>query len=315
MFKQDVLLDNYSRYKIGGPAKYFIDVSTKQELVKVIKAWREFSKTFPKNAQQIYVLGDGTNLLISEKGFPGLVIHNQIGGISLKGKTVTVGSGVLVSELLDFCINNSLSGFEWAAGLPGTVGGAIRGDAGAFGGETKDSVVKVVSINAQTLKETTRDKWECSFAYRYSIFKTEQVKDEIITQVVLEFKTGDKKAIQKIIDERIAYRIEKHPMDLPSIGSTFKNINYEKLPKKLQDEFKASVKIDPFPVIPAAKFLILSGVKGKREGDAQFSEKHPNFIVNHGHATSQDVKKLIAFAKQAVKKDFGVALEEEIIYL
>lgn len=315
MFKQNVSLDVYSRYRIGGKAKYFIDVTTKEELIKTIKSWRQFSKKFSKEAKRIYVLGDGTNILIGEKGFPGLIIHNKIGGITQNKQEVTAGSGVLVSELLDFCIEHSLSGFEWAAGLPGTIGGAVRGDAGAFGGETKDSVVRVFSLNVNTLEEKTRDKWECAFAYRYSIFKTEEAKDEIITSVVLEFKKDKQNSIRKAVEGKIAYRKEKHPMDIPSIGSTFKNVIYDKLPKKLQQEFKNSVKIDPFPVIPAAKFLVLAGVKGERAGDAEISTKHPNFIVNHGHATSEDVKKLIGLAKSQVKKKFGVTLEEEIIYL
>jgi len=315
MFQRNILLANYSRYKIGGPAAYFCEVTSKEELLKALDEWKKVSATFPKAKQQIYILGDGTNLLISEKGFPGLVIHNLIKGVELDGEEVTVDSGVLLSEVLNFCIKNSLTGLEWAGGLPGTIGGAVRGDAGAFGGETKDAVLEVLSLNLKTLKEIVRDKWECTFAYRYSIFKTEEANGEMILAVILSLKKGKQAEIKNLIQQKIDYRKERHPMEFPSIGSTFKNVKIDKISEKLRKTLEQSIKIDPFPVIPAAKFLIMAGVKGKQIGDAQIAEKHPNFIINLGNAKSQDVKDLINFAKDEVKRQFGVALEEEIIYL
>ncbi len=315
MFQKNVILANYSRYKIGGPADYFCEVTSKEELLNALDEWKKVSTAFPKTKQQIYILGDGTNLLISEKGFSGLVVHNLIKGIKMNGEEVTVGSGVSTAELLDFCIKNSLTGLEWAGGLPGTIGGAVRGDAGAFGGETKDAVLEVLSLNLKTLKEETRDKWGCTFAYRYSIFKTEEAKDEIILAVTLSLKKGKQAEIKKLIQQKIDYRNERHPMEFPSIGSTFKNVKVDKISEELRKSLENSIKIDPFPVIPAAKFLIMAGVKGKRIGDAQIAEKHPNFIINLGGAKSQDVRGLIKFAKDKVKRQFGVNLEEEIIYL
>jgi UDP-N-acetylmuramate dehydrogenase len=315
MFKQNVPLQDYSRYKIGGPAAYFLEVSSKEELLVGLKEWRKMSAKFPTESKKVYVLGDGTNLLISEKGFDGLIIHNLITGIKQNGETLIVGSGVLTSDLLNYCIENSLSGLEWAGGLPGTIGGAVRGDAGAFGGETKDSVKEVLSINLETLKEITRDKWGCTFAYRYSIFKTEETKGEMILSVTLNLKKGKQAEVKKAIQEKIDYRNLRHPMEFPSIGSTFKNVKIDKIPEKLKETLSASIKIDPFPVIPAAKFLIMAGVKGKKIGNAQIAEKHPNFIINLGDAKSKDVRALINFAKDEVKRQFDVALEEEIIYL
>jgi UDP-N-acetylmuramate dehydrogenase len=202
-----------------------------------------------------------------------------------------------------------------AGGLPGTIGGAVRGNAGAFGGETKDSVKEVLSLNLDTLTEITRDKWECTFAYRYSIFKTPSAKNEIILSITLSLRKGEQTAIKKSIQGKIDYRNAKHPMEFPSIGSTFKNVKLDKIPENWKETLLPSVKIDPFPVIPAAKFLMMAGVKGKKIGDAQISHKHPNFIINLGNAKSKDVKALINFAKDEVQKKFGVALEEEIIYL
>lgn len=315
MFKQNVPLKNYSRYRIGGPASYFLEVRSIEELLEGLKEWRKISAKFPEQRRKVYVLGAGTNLLISEKGFNGLIIHNVIGGIEQRGEDLVVGSGVVIADLLNYCVENSLSGLEWAGGLPGTIGGAVRGDAGAFGGETKDSVKEVLSLDLETLKEVTRDKWGCTFAYRYSIFKTEEAKNEMILSVILSLKKGKQTEIKKAIQEKIEYRKLRHPMEYPSIGSTFKNVNIDKIPEKLKDTLAASIKIDPFPVIPAAKFLIMAGVKGKRIGDVQIAEKHPNFIINLGSAKSKDVKALINFAKDEVKRQFNVTLEEEIIYL
>src|ERR1035437_7407757 len=297
MFKQNVPLKDYSRYKIGGPAAYFLEVANKEELLNGLEDWKSLSTKFPAESRKVYVLGGGTNLLISEKGFDGLIIHNLITGIKQEGEALIVGSGVLTSELLNYCIENSLSGLEWAGGLPGTIGGAARGDAGAFGGETKDSVKEILSINLKTLKEITRDKWGCAFAYRYSIFKTEEAKDEMILSVTLSLKKGKQIEIKKAIEEKIGFRNLRHPMESPSIGSTFKNVKVDKISEELKETLSASIKIDPFPVIPAAKFLILAGVKGKKIGNAQIAEKHPNFIINLGGAKSKDVKALINFSK------------------
>ena len=306
LIRKNVSLREYSNYKIGGPALYFLEISSEQELISQLK---QFKENVP-----IFILGKGTNILISEKGFEGLIIHNNIIGIKKIGEKVEVGAGVLVLDLLNFCIDNSLSGFEWAGGLPGTIGGAVRGNAGAFKGETKDSVFEVASINTKTLEKITRNNNECEFSYRNSIFKT-SAKDEIITSIIFEFKLADKEGIRKSIQEKIDYRNEKHPMDFPSIGSTFKNIPVSLLTKKQEEELILYVKDDPFPVIPVAKLLYLCNLKGKTYGGAQISEKHPNFIVNLGNAKSSDVKKLIGFAKEEVYKKFGVNLEEEIMYL
>ncbi|HYM65583.1 MAG TPA: UDP-N-acetylmuramate dehydrogenase [Candidatus Sulfotelmatobacter sp.] len=306
MIRQNVSLKNYSNYKIGGNASYFLEVNSRENLLEGLREW--------ENKGKIFVLGKGTNILISEEGFEGLVIHNNILGIEKNEEKVTVGAGVLVSDFLNFCIENSLSGFEWAGGLPGTVGGAVRGNAGAFKGETKDSVDNVTSINLNTLKEITRKYSDLEFGYRKSIFK-KSAPDEIIISVVFKLKKGEKDLIRNAVIEKIDYRNLKHPMDKPSIGSTFKNIPVDKVPLKLMDELKEYVKDDPFPVVPVAKLLFLCDLKGKREGDAQISEKHPNFIVNLGNAKYKDVVFLINFAREKVKEKFGLELEEEIMYL
>ena len=307
-FQENVLLKNYSNYKIGGPAKLFVEVGSTEELKKVL---REIQNTNEK----IFILGGGTNILISDKGFDGLVILNKIEGIEEEEGNLRVGSGTLVKNLLDYCIENSLSGFEWAGGLPGTIGGAVRGNAGAFKGETKDSVIEIESLDLKTLNEKIRNNAECQFVYRNSIFKSGEGMDEFITHAVLGFTLGDKEEIKEKIQQKIDYRNNRHPMNYPNVGSIFKNIPLDSLSWNLQKEFTTLIKTDPFPVVPAMKLLTLCNLKGRRVGGAMISEKHPNFIVNIDNATSEDVKALIEIAKQTVKEKYNIALVEEIIYL
>ena len=307
--KKNVLLSKYSNYKIGGTARLFVEVSKVEELAEIRKQVQD---------NKVFVLGGGTNVLMSDEGFDGLVIHNEIKGILPvrlgQVDSLKVGAGVAIEEILNFCIENSLSGLEWAGGLPGTVGGAVRGNAGAFAGEIKDSVLEVESIDLKTLKTKKRLRKDCKFNYRESIWKMEGER-EIITFVSLKFEKGERADISSKINEKNEYRKNRHPLEFPNIGSIFKNIPFESLPSKLKEEFGQYVKDDPFPVVPTAKIIALSGIKGKKVGGAMVSDKHTNFIVNVNNATSDDIRRLIAIVKQVVKDKFGIDLEEEIIYL
>jgi len=306
--QKNVLLKNYSNYKIGGPAKFFVEVKSVEELQEALEYARD-------NSEKVFILGGGTNILISDEGFKGLIIYNKIVGIKRERENLIVGSGVSIKDLLNFCVENSLSGFEWAGGLPGTIAGAVRGNAGAFKGEIKDSVVKVESFDTKTFVQKARTNKECKFGYRSSIFKTKEAVLEFITHVVLRLVIGDKNEIEKRIQQEINYRFSRHPMEHPSIGSTFKNISLDSLPQNLQKEFTLIVKNDPFPAVLTTKILALCNLKGRRVGGAMISEKHPNFIVNVDNAKASDVKTLIKIAKQAVREKYNILLEEEIIYL
>lgn len=301
--QQNVPLKDFSNYGIGGHAKFFVEISNAFDLERLNLIRGSTSKI---------VLGGGTNVLIPDEGFDGLVLLNRILGIELEGDRVRVGSGVIIDKLLDFCVKNSLSGLEWAGGLPGTIGGAIRGNAGAFKGEIEDNVFEVESYNIKTKKFNRKENKDCEFGYRSSFFK--KTPDEIITSVTLKLVHGDKKEIEQLTQEKIDYRFLKHPMEYPNIGSTFKNIPLASLSEKLIMEFQLFVKNDPFPVVPTTKLLALAGLKGKKSGDAQISEKHPNFIVNLGNAKSSDVLKLIELAKKTVKDKWEIELEEEITH-
>lgn len=309
-FEKNIPLKRFSSFKIGGPAKLFSEVSSVEELKEVLLL--SFGEL--RIAQnKIAILGSGTNILIDDKGFDGLVIHNRMNSIKREGNDVVVGSGVEVASVLSFCISNSLSGLEWAGGLPGTLGAAIRGNAGAFAGEIKDTVFEVKSLDIETLTEKRRANGECLFGYRDSVFKRNG--GEVVSSVVLRLTSGKRDQIRQLIQEKIDYRQNKHPMEYPNIGSIFKNIPFSTIPQKWKNDFGAFVKTDPFPIVPTAKLLAIAGLKGRRIGGAMISDKHPNFIVNIDNATSEDVKALMQVAKEAIHQKYGITLEEEIVYL
>ncbi|MCR4328530.1 MAG: UDP-N-acetylmuramate dehydrogenase [Patescibacteria group bacterium] len=303
-FQENVSLAGCVAYKIGGHARYFFNANTVEGLFGALKFAKE-------KKIKIFILGEGTNLLVGDKGFKGLVIHPDFKDIASRGAFVEVGAGISMKELVSFAITRGLSGLEWAGGLPGSVGGAIRGNAGAFGGEIKDSVIAVKSVDTVAIKEKFYSNSMCKFGYRSSIFKLKKEKD-IVISVIFKLKKGNMKVIRKATMERIIHRKKKHPLEFPNVGSIFKNVDVKKVSKALRVQFAHVIKKDPFPVIPAACLISEAGMKGVRVGDAEISTKHPNFIINKKKATADDVKKLIACVTRAVDKKFNVVLEAEV---
>lgn len=319
MFQRNILLKRHSNYKIGGPAAYFAEPKSVEEVIETLLAWRKVSKSFPAPKRQVFILGGGTNILFSDEGFAGLVLKPKLLSIKKNGNCVTAGSGVSMDDLLAFTAKNNLGGLEWAGGLPGTLGGAIRGNAGAFGGEIKDSLLSVKSLDYSGVKprlKVRRNK-ECRFGYRDSIFKH---NEEIILEASFALKKADSKEIKRIIEEKKNYRKERQPIEYPNVGSIFKNVPLRSIMKANHlTEAKARarflVKEDPFPVVPTARLISECGLKGMKSGGAMVSEKHANFIVNVSKASSNDVKKLIQKVKKEVYKKFKVKLEEEVLVL
>src|SRR3989344_5613011 len=314
MFQEYIPLIRHSNYKIGGPARYFYAGKNIEGIEKAVVKARQWKLP-------LFILGGGTNLLISDEGFDGLVLKPEILGINYQASSIKsgeallkVGAGESVSQFLNFLVSHGLSGFEWAGGLPGTVGGAVRGNAGAFGGETKDLVSEVTSldISGRTPKLIKRNNKQCRFGYRNSIFKHTNT-NEIILEVVFKLKKGDRQAIKNAIKDKIQYRQERQPLDYPNIGSIFKNVDLRLVPKKRHASLAHIVKIDPFPVIPTAYLISEAGLKGVAFGGAMVSPKHPNFIVNALGAKAGDVKNLISLVKSEVYGKFKINLEEEIV--
>lgn len=304
LFKENVPLSEYSHYKIGGPARYFFTARNEAGLKRALQEAH-------KRGLQVFFLGGATNLLIPDAGFNGLVIRCAFMGLSRKGNTIICGAGVSVAKLISFSIKEGLSGLEWAGGLPGTVGGAIRGNAGAFAGEIKDSIKSVRSMDSKTFRIISRSRPACRFDYRFSIFK-EKNGGEVVLSTVFALKKGKPTTIRRGAAEKMRYRKERHPMEYPNIGSIFKNIPVAEVPRNRRKELAHDPKMDPFPVVPAARLISMAGLKGKRHGGAMISTKHPNFIVNTGGAKAADVRFLIELVKRTIKKKFGIAMEPEV---
>lgn len=301
---EGVSLAEHSNYRIGGPARFFCEAANEEQIREAVTFARE-------QRAPLFVLGGGTNLLIDDAGFAGLVLKPAFTELVANGDAITVGAGVSVGDLLKFTIAHSLSGLGWAGGLPGTVGGAIRGNAGAFRGEIKDRIMSVESFDVETLATISRENAACKFGYRNSIFKEKNGR-EIILRATLKLEKGDAQKIAAGIQDKINYRLERHPMEYPNIGSTFKNVDLKLVPQIWRAEVEKVIKVDPFPVVPTAYLISEAGLRGTQHGGAMVSQKHPNFIVNLGNAKAADVKFLIEVVKEKVFDKYGIRLEEEI---
>lgn len=299
--KENISLAKYTTFKIGGPARYFFIAKDKNEIIKAVAIAKKIRTPY-------VILGGGSNLLISDKGFDGLVVKIQNLKFSFQNSYLLTDAGILVLKLVAESGKRGLSGLEWAGGLPGTIGGAVRGNAGAFGKEIKDVVSEVECLDKSGRVRKLNNK-QCRFSYRNSIFKQ---KDWIVLSVKIRLIKGNKKDIQSVVKRNIDYRKEKHPLNYPNAGSVFKNCDLNKIPKKIRSIFLHVIKTDPFPVVPTAYIISEAGLKGFRVGNAQVSAKHPNYIVNLGGAKAKDIEKLIKIVKEKVKKKFGIILEEEV---
>ena len=281
-FQENISLAQYTSFKIGGPAKYFFIAKNKEDLIEVIKKAKKTKLT-------IFILGGGSNILARDKGYNGLVIKIQNSEIRIENYNIQTDAGVSLGKLVGLAREKSLAGLEWAAGIPGTVGGAIYGNAKAFKNRMSDIVKSVEVLNNKTLEIKTLTTNQCGFSKKNSIFKHN--KDLIILSVNLELKKGDEDQIRQTIKEHLEFRKKNQPLKFPSAGSIFVN----------QDGRSAS-----------SKLIDKAGLKGIRIGDAQVSEKHAGFIINLGNAKSGDILELIKIIQEKVKEKFNTDLEPEI---
>lgn len=311
IFQKNVLLKDYTTYKIGGPAKYFFNAKNEEDLIKAVRIAKELKLP-------IFILAGGSNVLVSDKGFKGLMIKIQNSKVKMqndnpKFKIIYAEAGATLNDLINFCVRNSLTGLEWAAGIPGTVGGAVYGHAQAFGNKISDSIEKVETLDIKTLKVKSFTKTQCRFSLKNSIFKKN--KNLIITSAVLRLKKGDKKEIQKKIKERLNYREKGHPLNFPSAGSTFVNPEMIIKSKKLLEKFPELKNYNKKRVIPAGYLIQNSGLAGKKMGKAQISKLHCNFIVNLGGAKAKDVFSLMKLVQKKVKNNFKILLKPEVQFV
>ncbi len=284
-----VPLSDHSHFRIGGKADYFFCARSADELKKAVSLARESS---------IYhtIMGGGYNLLFADEGFRGLVIKNQVKEVQRQDRgLIQCASGSSLKDVLKWCVENDLGGLEFMAGIPGTIGGAVYGNAGAFDEEIGDRVVEAVLYD-ETDKEVRKQSEYFSFDYRYSSLKK---RHDIVLEVVLRVEERERSRIQSNVADFLERRKTRHPpWDVACAGSFFQN------------------PVSPDGIkIPAAKLLDRIGAKGLREGEAMVYEGHANFIINCGNASARDVLRLASKLKKRVKEEFDIDLKEEVIHI
>lgn len=283
---KDEPMSNHTSFKIGGNAEYFLKIDTIEKLKKVLNIAK-------KNNIKVTIVGNGTNLLVKEEGIKGFVIKLELKDFKIKNNLndvyITVEAGMPVSTLSNIAVKEEITGMEFLAGIPGTIGGALRMNAGAYGFEMKDIVTKTRYMTYDG-KIKVLDAKDHKFSYRNSIFSQMNV---IILDTTLKLKKGNLNEIKSKVEENMKNRQEHQPLDFPNAGSIFKRKdNY--ITAKLIDE---------------------CGLKGYSIGDAEVSKKHAGFIINKGNATSKDVIQLIDYIRKKVKEKYNIDIETEIIIL
>ena len=280
--RYDEPLKNHTTFKIGGNCIALIEPREVSDIVETIKICRE-------NSIKFFVIGNGSNLLVPDEGYNGVIIKlkSEFSTIQVEGEYLIVNSGAKLSEVYTVAYENSLTGFEFASGIPGTIGGAIFMNAGAYGGEMKDIVesVEVLDLDNFELRELKNEELE--FSYRKSII---QRRNYIVTTIKLKLQKGNKEKINAVYEDLRERRNSKQPLNFGSAGSTF---------KRPEGHF-------------ASKLIEDAGLKGYHINDAWVSEKHSGFIVNKGNASFKEVMELIEYVQKVVFEKFGVKLETEV---
>ena len=302
--QENVRLAPLTTYQIGGPAQFLAKVNSLEELTRSID-WA-VAANLPIN-----FLGGGSNLLISDQGVAGLVITLAAPEPIFIDKTVEVGAGYSLSKLVIAVIEQGLSGLEWAAGIPGQVGGAVRGNAGAFGGWLADSIVEVTVYNTKTKRTEIIAVEDCHYDYRHSIFKDRP--ELLIWSVKLALKSGSKAELQKIAEEHRDYRRQRHPL-LPSAGCIFKNPSVDEVTKNAPDLYQAAQAVGAIGrgEVPAGFIIAQAGLAGYSIGPAQVSLQHSNFLVNNGGATAEQMRQLINYIQTEIKRRYNLELIPEV---
>ena len=277
-------MSRHTTFRIGGPADLFLVPECVQEIEKIISVCKEEKVPY-------FILGNGSNLLVSDKGYSGVVIqlYRGFGQITGEGNEIHAQAGALLSGIAAAAREASLTGFEFAGGIPGTLGGAVVMNAGAYGGEMKD-VLKEVTVLTGKGEILTLQADELRMGYRTSVIKE---AGYIVLEAVISLEKGDQEAIRSRMQELAGMRSSKQPLSYPSAGSTF---------KRPEGYF-------------AGKLIMDSGLQGYQVGGAQVSEKHCGFVINTGNATAEDVKNLMSDVQRIVMEKFGVKLEPEVKFL
>lgn len=279
--KKEEEMRKHTTFRVGGPARYFVSPAGEEALAAVLQLCR-------KEGMPYYILGNGSNLLVSDQGYDGVMILMGDGFTALKKKDTLweCGAGLLLSRIAKEALADSLTGFEFAAGIPGTLGGAVVMNAGAYGGEMKDIIQKVRVMDPEGAV-LELDASELEFGYRHSCVEK---NGYIVLSAEMKLQQGEQEKIRAQMEDLAARRREKQPLEFPSAGSTFKRPEGYFAGKLIQD----------------------AGLRGFMVGGAQVSEKHCGFVINREQATAEDIRSLCSEIQKKVKEAFGVELECEI---
>lgn len=290
-------LAKHTTFKIGGTANFFIEVEEENKLIELLNFLSEKGINY-------FILGGGSNILFSDNEFTGVVIKVKTSDLKLQNNNeIIVSAGMLLSQVVALVLKNNLSGLEWAIGIPGTVGGAVRGNAGAMGKETANCVDKVKVWRDGEIFELNNQ--DCKFGYRESLFKNNQ---DIILSVVFKLIPGNKQEIKELVQTYLKQRTGRYPSS-PSAGSFFKNIEVSKWPGKKEDLPSLFWERGKIPV---GWLVEQVGLKGYAVGGAKVSDEHGNFVINFSNGTQADVLSVVETVREKVYNKFGIELEPEV---
>ena len=300
--ERDVPLSEHTRFGLGGPADLLIDASDE---VAFQTAWNRLRASGVRTE----VIGGGSNLVVSDEGFRGVVLRYTANYLRDEGTRIAVGAGAVLQDLVDFSIGLGLSGIHTMTGIPGWVGGAVYGNAGAYGRSIDMSVLQVRFFDGSEIREISNE--ECRFRYRDSTFKDH--KGWIVLSTELQLLRSDAGELRKTADQIRAVRDAKYPPSMKCAGSIFKNLLLRELPESVQ------ARVDPKVVregkVPSAWFLEQVGAKGLRNGGIEVASYHANLIYNSGGGTARQVREIIDDLKVRVRAEFGFDVEEEVQYV
>ena len=299
---RDIPLAQHTRFGIGGPADIFVEISDTASFI-------DAKKIAAASGLPTVVIGGGTNLVVSDDGYRGVVLKLVNQGLRASGNSVSVESGVVLQNLVDFTVDRGLKGLETMTGIPGFTGAAIYGNAGAYGHSIMERVSRVQFFDGETEREFGNAG--CEFRYRESIFKRH--KDWIILSAELAMESGDAGALRAKADQILSTRNKKYPPTMKCAGSIFKNYLLAELPPAVAAQLPPNVIIEG--KVPSAWFLEQAGAKGMRIGDIQVADYHANLIYNDGSGTAKDLVAVIGELKRRVTGKWGIPLEEEVQYV
>ncbi|MFA5946104.1 MAG: UDP-N-acetylmuramate dehydrogenase [Patescibacteria group bacterium] len=306
-FKEHESLAKHVNMKIGGPAQFFVEAKTSQDIADAVNIAKE-------NGVKFFILGGGSNTLVADDGFEGLVIKTANRGITINGELVTAEAGAISATVARQTANAGLRGFEWAVSLPGTIGGAVRGNAGCFGGETKDALVSVKLLRNGKIIEVPAD--ELKMAYRSSVLK-ELGNQDVVLEATFKLTPGNKAEALALIEANLDKRKKTQPLGSASAGCMFKNFEYtdESILDKLKQDADIPEAMLKSKRLAAGWLIDQAGLKGTKMGDAMVSTEHGNFLMNTGKATASQIAELISLVKMKVRNNYGIQLEEEVQFL